>query len=261
MKLRFHTRLAAWICSAIALGSSGAFAAGIPVIDASNLSQQTINTISTLTQEVQQVEQYATQINQYQTQLQQYQNMLQNTQVPNLWILQDTVRVLNNTRNLFANVSMGNIGQYLKNYVAPQFYQTNPCLTGGTCTPQAWTQLINSNQQLTQDRIDRLNTWFDQQSSLDSKLKESDEQFDRIKAQAQTAQGQLQAIGYTNMLLAQLADINMQTRDLLLEMIRNEKAKELAAEAQHQAIGNALRVRSDPYDMSPARQVYVNLGR
>ena len=110
MKFRFHTRLAAWICSAIALGSSGAFAAGIPVIDASNLSQQTMNTISTLTQEVQQVEQYATQINQYQTQLQQYQNMLQNTQVPNLWILQDTVRVLNNTRNLFANVSMGNIG-------------------------------------------------------------------------------------------------------------------------------------------------------
>ena len=46
--------------------------AGIPVIDATNLSQNIVSAIEEVAQTLQQVQQYSTQVNQYATQLQQY---------------------------------------------------------------------------------------------------------------------------------------------------------------------------------------------
>jgi len=50
-------------------------AGGLPVIDASNLTQNLMTAIETVAQTLKQIEQYK-------TQLQQYENMLQNTLAP-----------------------------------------------------------------------------------------------------------------------------------------------------------------------------------
>lgn len=243
------------VVGAIAAGNIGA--AGIPVIDATNLTQNTLNVISTMAQEVKQISQYATQLEQYQTQLQQYSNMLQNTQKPNAWILHNTTSLLNSTRNLFANSPMSSVDSYLKQYVTTAYHSANPCLTGGNCTPQAWSQLVRNNRNLTKERIDRLNRWFNQQQSLESKFRSADADFERLKASAQTAQGQLQAIGYVNMMVAQVADINLQMRDLLMEMIRMEKEKQLG-QLSNQFANQQIRSNyADPYQMKPITPLTV----
>lgn len=241
--------------------SFGAKAAGIPVIDGTNLTQNTMNVISTMAQEVKQIAQYATQLEQYQTQLQQYSNMVQNTQRPSSWILHNTTSLLNSTRHLLANTPMSAVDGYLKQYVNKNYFNTNPCLTGGRCTPQAWTELVQSNRQLTRSRIDRLNTWFSRQQSLEAKFRSADADFERLKASAQTADGQLQAIGYANMMIAQVADINLQLRDLLMEMIRNEKERQLAELSDNYAQQQARRNFVDPYTVRPASATTVHFAK
>lgn len=258
MKSLLSKTAAAVVCTIIAGTAS---AAGIPVIDATNLTQNTLNVISTMAQEVKQISQYATQLEQYQTQLQQYSNMLQNTQKPNAWILHNTTSLLNSTRNLFANSPMSSVDSYLKQYVSTAFHSTNPCLTGGNCTPQAWTQLVRNNRNLTTDRIDRLNRWFSQQQSLENKFRSADADFERLKASAQTAQGQLQAIGYVNMMVAQVADINLQMRDLLIEMIRMEKEKQLGQLSTQYANQQIRSNHADPYQMKPITPLTVRFSK
>ena len=239
-------QLNALVLTCALMFSAKSLAAGIPVIDATNLTQNTLNVISTMAQELKQVSMYATQLQQYQTQLQQYSNMIQNTQKPNAWILHNTTSLLNSTRNLLANTPMSSVDNYLKKYVTPAYHSTNACLNGGNCTPQAWNELVNNNRQLNRDRIDQLNSWFSRQQNLEAKFRAADADFERLKASAQTANGQVQAIGYANMMIAQVADINLQLRDILMEMMRNEKEKQLQ-ELSYQYAQQRIRAnRPDP---------------
>lgn len=160
MKKKLSLRLSAAFASLFIAGHT--HAAGIPVVDALNLTQNTMNVISTMTQEAKQVMQYAQQVQQYQTQLQQYANMLQNTQVPGTWIFNDTMQILQNAQNLYSQFGqMTGIRQYLSQYVDPDFLRNNPCITGqGTCTAEAWSQLLSQQQELNNNRRDQLTQWF-----------------------------------------------------------------------------------------------------
>lgn len=259
MKKRIQSNALLLACALVF--STKTLAAGIPVIDATNLTQNTMNVISTLAQEVKQASQYATQLQQYQTQLQQYSNMIQNTQKPNVWILHNTTALLNSTRNLLANTPMSLVDNYLKRYVTPAYHSVNACLNGGRCTPQTWNELVNNNRQLNRDRIDQLNSWFSRQQSLEMKFRAADSDFERLKSSAQTANGQVQAIGYANMMIAQVADINLQLRDILMEMMRYEKEKQLQELAQQYAQRQIRNTRSDPYQMRPVTPVTVRFAK
>lgn len=238
MKKAISLRLSAAAASLFLAGHI--HAAGIPVVDGLNLTQQTMNVISTMAQEAQQVLQYAQQVQQYQTQLQQYANMLQNTQVPGTWIFNDTMQILQNAQNLYSQFGeMSGIEQYLAQYVDPQFLETNPCVSGqGTCTAEAWNQLVNQQQQLASDKRDQLNQWFSKQAQLESVFQQSDQTIQSLKASSQTAQGQMEAISYTNMMLGALSDQFGQMRGIMMEILRNQKAKELEEAARRKAKEN-----------------------
>ena len=85
-----RTNVAATVALMLTLagGASMPAHAGIPVIDAGNLSQNIMTAIESVAQTLKQIEQY-------QTQLQQYENMLQNTAAPAAYIWDQAQSTIN----------------------------------------------------------------------------------------------------------------------------------------------------------------------
>ena len=122
--------------TAVLLGSGLAAApadAGIPVIDAANLTQNITTALQTTASYMEAVQQYTTQLRQYQTQL---ENMVE----PELQAWQDvngvnsqfqyTMQDLNST---FAQI--GDPQQYAAYFQNAVQMQRNPCYGGGGCAP------------------------------------------------------------------------------------------------------------------------------
>ena len=106
--------------------------AGIPVIDASNLSQTVMTAIESVAQTLKQIEQY-------QTQLQQFENQLQNTVAPAAYIwdraqatidgLMGAVDTLN-----YYKAQLGGIDAYLGKFQDVAYYRGSPCFSGAGCS-------------------------------------------------------------------------------------------------------------------------------
>ena len=232
-----------------ALGAGGVTAptyAGIPVIDATNLSQNIVSAIEEVAQTLQQVQQYSTQVNQYATQLQQYQNMLQNTATPTSYLwnqasstmgnLLRTTDTLSNYKNLF-----GNLTHYLDQYQNITTYANSPCFSSANCTPSQWAALANS----------RILGSTAQQSANNASIQGLDQQQNdlqndantlvQLQASAQGATGQMQAIGYANQLASAQSNQLLQIRGLLIaqqnalvtrqQALADKEAQEAAADA------------------------------
>lgn len=232
---------AAALCGFCMSGSQPAHAAGIPVIDATNLTQNTLNTVSTLVQEAQQLEQYKKQLEQYSTQVEQWNDQQMNSRTLSQarWFWNDTQAILRQSRNIYSQLNSLGTNEYLNRLVGRTDIQNNPCVSGqGTCTPDQWQALLHSQRQQTYDRQQEITSWFNRQAALEQQFAATDSTLQRLKNSSQTAQGRLEAISYTNQLIAQLADQVAQLRDLQLEQIRIMKAQELAR-------ANETRVRQD----------------
>jgi type IV secretion system protein TrbJ len=93
--------------------------AGIPVIDAGNLSQNVVTAIESVAHTLKQIEQY-------QTQLQQYENMLQNSVAPVAYIWDQAQLTINglmesiDTLNYY-KTQLGSLDAYLSQHPTP-FY-------------------------------------------------------------------------------------------------------------------------------------------
>src|SRR5690554_1125906 len=76
----------------LALTASMPAQAGIPVVDGTNLQQNVMTAMESVSQTLKQIEQY-------QTQLQQYENQLQNTMAPAAYIWDQATRTMDNLRS------------------------------------------------------------------------------------------------------------------------------------------------------------------
>lgn len=256
MKRKFLCRFA---CAALALsglaGISGRAASfGLPVIDATNLTQNTVNTVSTLVQEGQQLDQYMKQLEQYKTQLDQFDDQKLNSRTLNQasWIWNNTQSMLLTTRNIYSQLNALGLNAYLGKLLDREDIRSNPCVSGsGACTSDDWTKLVNARQDLHQDRRQELTNWFNRQAELESRFAAADATLERLKTNSESAQGRLEAISYTNQLIAQLADQAAQLRDLQLETLRLQKARELAETADAQ-VREAYRPARDYGSVKPS---------
>src|SRR5690606_2798945 len=127
--------------AAVLAGSSITSAhAGIPVIDAGNLTQNVMTAMESVAQTFKQIEQY-------QTQLQQYENMLQNTMAPAAYIwdqAQATIGKLVEAQNTLAYYQnqLGSLDNYLSKFQDVAYYRGSPCFNGsGGCTDIEWTAM------------------------------------------------------------------------------------------------------------------------
>ncbi len=214
--------------------------AGIPVIDGSNLSQNVVTALQSVAMAMKQVEQYR-------IQLQQYQNMLQNTAAPstNTWDeAQTTMTQLNSTINSleYYRNQLGSIDNYLARFPDTAAYMNSPCYSPSGCSPAQWTAMADSRilgDQSQKRATDALFRGLDMQQK--NMVKDATT-LQRLQGSAQSAQGQVEAIGYANQLASHMANQLLQIRGLLIaqqnviatrdQAQANKEAQEAAAAAQ-----------------------------
>jgi P-type conjugative transfer protein TrbJ len=216
------------------------YAFGLPVIDASNLSQNIVTATENVAHTLKQIQQY-------QTQLQQYENMLQNTTAPSQQIWDSATATMNQLRGSIDTLngykqSLGSIDAYLGKFKDLADYRNSPCYSYTGCTPAQWAAMTDSERLGSESQKKANDALF---RGLDRQLEglQTDaSQLQRLQTAATGAAGQLEAIGYASQLASHQSNQLLQIRALLIAqqnaiVTRNQalvdrEAKEAAAAIQ-----------------------------
>lgn len=226
--------------------------AGIPVIDGANLSQNLMTALESVAMTLKQIEQY-------QTQLQQYQNMIQNTTAPLTNVWDQAQATMGNLRGAIDTLSyyktqLGSINSYLGKFGDTATYMSSPCYSPAGCTPAQWSSLIGSRtlgNQSQKKATDALFQGLDQQQTA---MQADASNLASLQSGAQSASGQLQAIGYANQLASHQSNQLLQIRGLLIAQQNVIATRNQAlADKEAQEAAAAAQLRAGTYRASPAQ--------
>lgn len=252
MRSRISAAKAALAVVSIAVCAAAPVRAGIPVIDAANLTQSVMTAIESVTQTLKQIEQY-------QTQLQQYENQLQNSLAPASFVwdqAQATVSGLmnaTNTLNYYKN-QLGSIDAYLAKFQDVAYYRNSPCFSSTGCSQAEWAAMQKSRSLSAESQKRANDALFRGLDKQQNNLQSDAITLQRLQGNAQGASGQMEAIGYANQLASQQAHQLLQIRGLLLAQ-QNAIATRMQAEADKEALTTAAdeQFRSGSYKPSTGR--------
>lgn len=194
--------------------SLNVYAAGIPVVDLTNLSQNIMTATESVAQTLKQIEQYK-------TQLQQYENMLQNSLAPASFIWDQANGVMNDLLNTVDTLDhyknqVGNIDSYLQKYQDISWYRNSSCFNGSGCSAQQM-QAIRDNVAASSEAVKRTNDALLKGVDMQqTSLKSDATQLVRLQQSAQGAVGQMQAMQYANQLASGQTNQLLQIRGLLV---------------------------------------------
>ena len=233
------------IASLVSITTPTSSFAGIPVIDATNLSQNVLSATEEVAQTIKQVQEYATQLTQYSTQLQQYANMIQNTAQPSSFTWANatqTITGLTNTLNTLSGFQnqFGTLANYVNQYQNLNQYANSACFNSIACTSGALASLNNTLKLGSQAQQKANAAEIQAIDSQQTALQTDAATLQRLQANAQTASGQMQAIGYANQLASNQANQLLQLRALLIaqqtaeatrnQVIADREAQQAAAD-------------------------------
>ncbi|ENJ2788120.1 P-type conjugative transfer protein TrbJ [Vibrio parahaemolyticus] len=243
------------VAISLALISPIPVVAGIPVVDGTNLTQNIMSAMESVTQT-------AKQIQQYQTQLQQYENQLQNTMAPAAYIwdqAQSTIDDLTHATNTLAyyQKQLGSLDAYLSKFQDVAYYRSSPCFNGsGGCTPADQARMEENRRLASESQKTANDALFEGLKLQHKNLQADARQLHRLQSAAQGADGQLAAIGYANQLASNQANQLLQIRSLLIAQqnaVGSRMQAEADREAQYQASRERLFDMGDPTDRSKNR--------
>lgn len=203
-----------------------AHAAGIPVLDVSNLGQTTMTAIEAVKQTAKQVQQYA-------LQLQQYENMVRNTLAPAAYIWSEVGRTQNNLASIQAKYDYytnGGVEKYLERFGNVGYYRGSQNFNLDMFL-QNKEEAIDSSKKAN----DALAKTIDQQRS---DLRKDAAELQKLQLQVQGYSGQMEAAQGTNQLLAQQNSQLLQLRSALLtqaQAINAQMIQENSEKAMHEA--------------------------
>ncbi|WP_418139832.1 P-type conjugative transfer protein TrbJ [Oceanimonas smirnovii] len=229
--------------------------AGIPVVDSTNLAQNTMSAMEAVAQTLKQIQQY-------QTQLQQYENQLQNTMAPAAYIWDQAQTTINdlvqatNTLQHYKN-QLGSLDAYLGKFQDVAYYRGSPCFNGsGGCT-QSEMAAMEENRRLASESQKKANdALFRGLEQQQDNLQTDARQLQRLQSAAEGADGQLAAIGYANQLASNQANQLLQIRSLLIAQqnaVGTRMQADADREAQYQASRERLFDMGNPTDRSENR--------
>lgn len=221
--------------------------AGIPVIDAGNLTQNVVTATEQVAQTLKQVQQYATQLReletqyqQYATQIQQYQNMVKNTVAPAAYIWNQAQSVMTQLKGATDTLSyyknqVGSVDGYLAKFQDVNYYRNSPCYSAVGCSAEEMARLNRDADALGSEA---------QKKANDAMMKGLDQQqeaiitdatrLEQLQSNAQTAQGQMEAIGYASQIAGEQTNQLLQMRGLLVAQ-QNAIATKMQADADQAA--------------------------
>ena len=241
-RFQFFSVAKATAIATAALLHIGSVNAGIPVIDGSNLAQNIMTALESVSQTLKQIEQYS-------TQLQQYENQLQNTAAPSMYIWDQAQSTISNLQRAtdtlsFHKAQLGNLDNYLAKYQDVSYYRASSCFQRSGCTTTDRAAL-DANSVTTSQALKKAHDALFQGIDLQqTNLNNDASQLQRLQSQAQGATGQMQAIGFANQLASQQANQLLQIRSLLLSQqnaIGTRANLDANKEAQRAAASKALR--------------------
>ncbi|MBV8225709.1 MAG: P-type conjugative transfer protein TrbJ [Verrucomicrobia bacterium] len=215
MKTMILTSVAVVLVAALPLASQG----GIPVIDYSNLLQNTTTALK-------QVAAYAQQVQQYQLQLQQYANQVKNTVAPVAQVWQAAQGTMN---SVLGTVNMFQGGQSQLQGYLNQFQNVNYWLSAppGNYTYQTAGSIAQKQAN------DAMVKGIVQQQA---QIRADAATLEQLQSQASTADGQMKALVAANQLAALQQEQLLQIRALLVQ-----EQQALAARGQTLANDEAMR--------------------
>ena len=230
------------------------FAAGAPVFDIANWIQNG-KMIAT------QLSEYKTQVDQYKNQMDQYQNMLDNTKSLTSFEWDNANSVINNLLESTDTIDYykqeaGSLQGYLDRFQSQEYYQKTACFNGSG---------QRSAEELRKIKQARLSASVAEKRANDAMLKGIDKQQQSLKtdsaklrtlqSQAQSAEGQKQALQAASQLASQQNHQLMQIRGLLMAQ-QNAQAVKDAAAADKEAIQSAgdERFRAGSYNKSSGKK-------
>ena len=251
MKLPIRKMLAANVAAILAVfytlgAATPSIAAGLPVIDASNLSQNIVSATENVAQTLKQIQQYR-------TQLQQYENMLQNTTAPAQQIWDAATMTMNQLRSSidtlnYYKASLGSIDAYLAKFKDMAAYRATPCYSVTGCSPDQWAAMKAAEKYGSESQKKATDALFRGMDKQQDNLQVDATQLQRLQSSAQGAEGQLQAIGYANQLASHQSNQLLQIRALLIaqqnalatrsQALADNEAKQQAASDKHFAVPN-----------------------
>lgn len=238
--MKTMNRLMLTALAILGMGVTPAQAAGIPVIDSSNLRQNMVTSLESAAQTLKQIEEYR-------TQLKQYENQLRNTLAPSAYIWDQAVSTVNKLRTAMNSLDyyknqLGGIDAYLNKFQDLSYYRSSPCFTARGCTEAEWAatrramrenrRLASESQKKANDAV--LRSLESQQDALQNDARS----LERLQRAAQGAQGQMQALGYANQLASHQANQLLQLRSLMIAMYSAQIAR-MQAEADREALHQA----------------------
>ncbi len=210
----------------------------------------------------------AKQIQQYQTQLQQYENMIQNTIAPAAYVwskAQYTMNRLTQASNTLKYYqTQGGIDSYLNRYRNASYYSNSPCFgLDVKCSAAQW-QLMREGQTKSTDA---------QKSANDAALRGLElhqleapldaAHLQMLQSNAQTAQGQMEAIQYANQLAGYQSNQLLQLKTMMVAQYNAEIAREQARidkKAMEHAAHEAFTRRLSPQTLPQPRKWNVRDG-
>ncbi|HCE4530480.1 TPA: P-type conjugative transfer protein TrbJ [Vibrio parahaemolyticus] len=234
------------VAISLALISPIPVVAGIPVVDGTNLTQNIMSAMESVTQT-------AKQIQQYQTQLQQYENQLQNTMAPAAYIwdqAQSTIDDLTHATNTLAYYQnqLGSLDAYLSKFQDVAYYRSSPCFNGsGGCTPAEQARMEENRRLASESQKTANDALFEGLKLQHKNLQADARQLHRLQSAA---------IGYANQLASNQANQLLQIRSLLIAQqnaVGSRMQAEADREAQYQASRERLFDMGDPTDRSKNR--------
>ncbi|ELB1991372.1 TPA: P-type conjugative transfer protein TrbJ [Vibrio parahaemolyticus] len=238
------------VAISLALISPIPVVAGIPVVDGTNLTQNIMSAMESVTQT-------AKQIQQYQTQLQQYENQLQNTMAPAAYIwdqAQSTIDDLTHATNTLAYYQnqLGSLDAYISKFQDVAYYRSSPCFNGsGGCTPAEQAAMEENRRLASESQKTANDALFESLKLQHENLQADARQLRRLQSAAQGADGQLAAIGYANQLASNQANQLLQIRSLLIAQ-QNAEAARLASESDAHARGEAREKQLRSWEFQPS---------
>ena len=242
------------IASAIALGSltTTSVKAGIPVIDAGNLTQNVMTAIESVAHTLKQIQQY-------QTQLQQYENMLTNTVAPAAYIWDQANSTINSLRLAtdtlaYYKRTLGSVDSYTSKFQDANFYRSSPCFSVAGCTPAEFAAM-KSNTRFASEAQKRANdAMFQGLDQQQDAMSADARRLELLQSNAQSSTGQMQALQNASMLAGQQANQLLQIRGLLIAQ-QNLIATQAQAKADREGKETAAseQLRQGTYTASPVR--------
>lgn len=215
--------------------------AGIPVFDASNMTQNTVAALESVSQTLKQIEQYT-------LQLQQYEDQIKNSLAPSAYVWAQAQRTMNKLLELqdqlnYYGQQSGSLDSYLKKFGNVNYYRDSPYFGSGNVTDAQRQAFLESDElglNAQKHANDNVTRTLEQQQAA---LKEDAANLENLQRSAQTAQGRLEAIQYANQFASLQANQMLQIRALLMAQQAAENAKaqtDTAREARQKAASEKL---------------------